>query len=304
MKTSRISRLFVTAMLLLVGVTAMGQDNYREALKDYINLSQNQMAEKMQAQIHQLNPMFFEYKQDLDFDQLANRYINERFGVFMADMLQDQFKENITESDLRKMTAMLTTPQGNAFREHTDTWSAQFEQVYENGDIGQSLNAMMEGKPVAPIVRNSDIPESYAQKFMQYFDANRYVDKMNAVVNGVVNQMSAMMGGELPDSVTSKIDLATSKLLEWNQTNMGTLAMNSAYGIMTEADLDFFATLYAQDSYRHALDASSKMSENVMKTGFTIILDYVDWMKTQGVPLSRMGEGSVESLKEAIANME
>ena len=175
MKTSRISRLFVTAMLLLVGVTAMAQDSYREALKDYINLSQNQMAEKMQAQIHQLNPMFFEYKQDVDFDQLANRYINERFGVFMADMLQDQFKENITENDLRKMTAMLTTPQGKAFREHTDTWSAQFEQVYENGDIGQSLNAMMEGKPVAPIVRNSDIPESYAQKFMQYFDANRYI---------------------------------------------------------------------------------------------------------------------------------
>ena len=42
------------------------------------------------------------------------------------------------------------------------------------------------------------------------------------------------------------------------------------------------------------------MSENVISMGMDIILNYIDWMKGQGVSVSKMGEGAIESFKKTI----
>ena len=268
-------------MLLLVAVTAVAQDSYREAMKDYLKISQKQATEKMLTQLNQLNPMLFEYKQGLDYGQLTKRFINEHFLEVMTDMVQDVFKENkITESDIRQIIALMNTPQGETLREHSAAWSNLFEAVVKE-EMEQPLMSAMEGEPISSsVVVNADIPESYSRKFMQYFEDTRAMDQFM----GAFNQPLKMMG--IPES-----------FLEWLNNNIGTLAMNSAYGTITEADLDYSATLFNHDFYRHINDAAVMLSDNIIKTGATMILEYVDWMKDQGVPLSKMGEEGLKTIK-------
>ena len=284
-------RLLISLLVMLVAASGYAQDSYREVLKDYLKISQKEASEKMLTQFHQLNPMFFEYKQGVDFDQLATRFIDEQFVEVMADMTQDLFKKNnITESDMRQMMALMNTPEGETYREHTTTWSKQFEEVLKE-EMEQPLMSAMEGTPISSsVVANSDIPESYAKKFMQYFEDNRSMDQFI----GAFNQPLKMIGVEMPES-----------FMEWMQNNVGTLAMNSAYGILTEADLDYSAALSNYDFYHHIVDATVNMTtENLMTRGLTMISKYVDWMKAQGISVSRMGEQALESIQQSFTTEE
>lgn len=279
-------RLLITLALMLVAVSASAQDSYSEALKDYLTITEKQASEKMLAQLHQLNPMLFEYKQDIDFNQLASRYVDEQLLKIKAEKVQDMFKEvNVTESDIRQMTALMTTPQGETLIEHADAWSDQFEEIVKE-EMEEPLKSVFDGTPItSTVVANSDIPASYARKFMQYFEDTRGMDQFA----NAFSQPLKMMGIEVPES-----------LLDWMKDNLGTLAMNSAYGIITEDDLDYSANLQTYDFHHKIVDATVKMSENVISMGMDIILNYIDWMKGQGVSVSKMGEGAIESFKKTI----
>lgn len=279
-------RLLITLALMLVAVSVSAQDSYSEALKDYLKITEKQASEKMLAQLHQLNPMLFEYKQDIDFNQLASRYVDEQLLKIKAEKVQDMFKEvNVTESDIRQMTALMTTPQGETLIEHGDAWSDQFEEILKE-EMEEPLKSVFDGTPISStVVANSDIPASYARKFMQYFEDTRGMDQFA----NAFSQPLKMMGIEVPES-----------LLEWMKNNLGTLAMNSAYGIITEDDLDYSANLQNYDFHHKIVDATVKMSENVISMGMDIILNYIDWMKGQGVSVSKMGEGAIESFKKTI----
>lgn len=279
-------RLLITLALMLVAVSASAQDSYSEALKDYLKITEKQASEKMLAQLHQLNPMLFEYKQDIDFNQLASRYVDEQLLKIKAEKVQDMFKEvNVTESDIRQMTALMTTPQGETLIEHADAWSDQFEEIVKE-EMEEPLKSVFDGTPItSTVVANSDIPASYARKFMQYFEDTRGMDQFA----NAFSQPLKMMGIEVPES-----------LLDWMKDNLGTLAMNSAYGIITEDDLDYSANLQTYDFHHKIVDATVKMSENVISMGMDIILNYIDWMKGQGVSVSKMGEGAIESFKKTI----
>lgn len=279
-------RLLITLALMLVAVSVSAQDSYSEALKDYLKITEKQASEKMLAQLHQLNPMLFEYKQDIDFNQLASRYVDEQLLKIQAEKVQDMFKEvNVTESDIRQMTALMATPQGETLIEHGDAWSDQFEEILKE-EMEEPLKSAFDGTPISStVVANSDIPESYARKFMQYFEDTRSMDQFA----NAFSQPLKMMGIEVPES-----------LLEWMKNNLGTLAMNIAYGIITEDDLDYSANLQNYDFHHKIVDATVKMSENVISMGMDIILNYIDWMKGQGVSVSKMGEGAIESFKKTI----
>jgi len=230
--------------------------------------------------------MLFEYKQDIDFNQLASRYVDEQLLKIQAEKVQDMFKEvNVTESDIRQMTALMATPQGETLIEHGDAWSDQFEEILKE-EMEEPSKSAFDGTPISStVVANSDIPESYARKFMQYFEDTRSMDQFA----NAFTQPLKMMGIEVPES-----------LLEWMKNNLGTLAMNSAYGIITEDDLDYSANLQNYDFHHKIVDATVKMSENVISMGMDIILNYIDWMKGQGVSVSKMGEGAIESFKKTI----
>ena len=284
MKSFRISRIIVTGLILLASITAVAQDSYREALKDYLALSQKSTYEQIFDALKQLNPMVFERVEGMNYDQMTTAYINDRFGEIMADLWESAMRETVTENDLRTAKALMSTPEGIALNEHATAWSKQFAQDIKD-ELQQPLITAMTGMTISPVIANSEIPKSYVQKFMQYMDNTHGAEQFISAFN----QGLAQHGVELPDAFQ-----------DWLADNVGTLAMNSAYGTITNADLDYSASLFTNDSYRRVIDCASSLTNNLMSVGMTCVLDYIDWMGDQGIPLSEVGAQVVEYYKQQL----
>ena len=286
------SRLFVTLLVMFFTASSYAQDSYRETLKDYLAISQKSTYEKMQTAFKQLNATgVFEQKEGVDLDELTTRYINERLGDIMSDAIESAMRETVTENDLRTVIALMNTPEGKTLLEHLDAWSYQLKEDMSN-EIRQKYDPSKLGKAMAPVVPKVEIPDSYDKKFMQYMENSHGVE---IATNAFTQTMSAMnkmfvkiIGSEMP----------VGELTDWLQGNITTLAMNSAFGILTTEDLDYSASLFTNDSYRRGVDSSLKLTDNFMEKGMTYVLDYVDWMSEQGISLSAIGQQMINLFKE------
>ena len=272
------TRLLITLLVIMVAGSSYAQDSYRDAVRSYLALSKKSTAEKMLTALKQLNPVLFEYNESVDFDQMAARYINEQFSEDMTDMMVEVVSETITEGDLRKVIAFMSTTEGESLRVHTSEWGEVFGKDAQEA-IQQPLISAMAGIPVAPVLADSDIPEEYAEKFMRFFDNSHGAEQFMSSFN----QGLAMSGGDVPDGFQ-----------DWLSDNVSTIAMNSAYGILTTADLDYSAKLFNYEYYRRVFDAMSFFNDNLMLVGAVCTLNYADWMSERGIELSSTGQQIVD----------
>ncbi len=72
------------------------------------------------------------------------------------------------------------------------------------------------------------------------------------------------------------------KYKTWFTDNFSTLALNAAYGTLTLKDFDLGMKLYDNESYRKATDTSGMNVFDLMGVGTDMIIQYIDWMESQG----------------------
>ncbi len=272
------SRLLIAVLAILVTGIGYAQDGYRDAVKSYLTLSEKSTAEKMLTALKQLNPVLFEYNENMDFDQMAARYINEQFNEDMADMMVEVVSETITEDELRKVIALMSTPEGESLRVHTSEWGEVFGKDAQE-TIQSPLISAMAGFSPGSVIADSNIPEDYVMRFMRFFNDSRGAEQFMSSFN----QGLAMSGGDVPDGFQ-----------DWLSDNVSTIALNSAYGILTMADLDYSAKLFTYEYYRHVFDAMSFFNDNLMLVGAVCTLNYADWMSDKGIELISSGQQIVD----------
>ena len=72
------------------------------------------------------------------------------------------------------------------------------------------------------------------------------------------------------------------KYKTWLADNLGTIALNAAYGTLTLEDLDCGMKLYTNESFRKATDTSDMNVFSVVGPTAELIMKYLDWMESQG----------------------
>lgn len=270
MKTSRISRLFVTAMLLLIGLTALAQDSYREAVKQYLSCNSYQL-EKGKNVLDAFKDLFVA-DVAVDIDQLTKRYIDERLEDSMVDFTLPMMKaKGVTEADLHEVTSLLSTPEGKAFITDQQSWILTYSLAFmmstmivlEEGIDNEE--SQLESIEVFP-----DIDATYAAKFSKISEKMGFIDLL----------MKKLMEGFYEDDDVALDNNEKEKVLGWLSENAYPMALNSAYSTMTPEDLDYAETLYSYESYRK-LNDNSEVDLDDVNVG-AIFSDYLNWMQEQG----------------------
>lgn len=64
--------------------------------------------------------------------------------------------------------------------------------------------------------------------------------------------------------------------------NLGTIALNAAYGCLSLEDFDLGMKLFTNVSYRKATDTSGMNLFSVIGPATDVIIKYIDWMESQG----------------------
>lgn len=265
------SRLLIALLLMLVVASGYAQDSYREAVKQYIAV--NGQADQMKSAFMTLNETLFKKTDGVDLNALTERYIKECLNDQLTDMALPMMKQrNLTEADLKTVTALLSTPEGQAYTAHQSEWNkeipvALFGAIIEQADVLEDSVATEAAQDVAV---NPEIDAAYQAKFKKMMKDAKIKDMIMDFWDGF--QEGAP---NLPDSFK-----------KWFEKNFVAIALNSAYGIMTLEDLDYATKLYANEAYVKTQNMSGLKLKDLQSTGMDMIGRYVDWMQAQGAQLS------------------
>lgn len=267
-----ISRMLVISLMIISAIGASAQSSFRNAVKDYMAYNSDYAVDKARTALLEQNSMFFESSANLE--QLTAKYLEERYLEDMADIMEPIFTGKVTEADLRKFISLMSTPESKLMAEHTQQWSEKFKEEL-SAYLQAPFSDVLDGKEPKPVERNGNITPEFALKFAEYMDNSGLGEEM---VN-VFCQTLSSLGMEVPDMFRN-----------WMTNNMTTMAMNSAYGVFTIADLEQSSKLFTNDSYRNVSKASLAIVSDPMSLGSIVMKNYMDWMQEHGATLSSTGE--------------
>lgn len=246
--------------------------------------------------------MLFKKSDQVDINQLTQRYLDERFEDDMLDPYVSEMTEiGMSEADLREVASLVSTPEGKTFAEHEQEWMAEFlaefmmpfmmleedkapaEAPAEDKDWSSGGLADLLGEPVQP---RADIDPAYVAKFKD-------VILESPIAKNMMDAMMKRMDEDSSDE--SKKQEERKAFTDWMVPSMSALLLNSAYGNLTLEDLDYAAKLYANESYCK-LGSYDSFDNDKLKMGY-FILKYMDWMKEHGATLSEDPQDAAEFLK-------
>ena len=279
-----ISRLLITLMVATASVSGFAQDSYREALKEYLLIDEN--LDKLKDVNIKIYEDLFEESDNLE--PLTERYIKEVLVEHVVDVVETIMKErNVTEADLRAVTALKSTPEGQTFLSHDEEWNAKFKNaLYE---LMPSFEEDSVAENVEKIAVNPGIDAAYAAKFNDMMEAYDIKQKMLSFMDGLFPSHSFEGYDGLDES--NEIREMINYIMKWVDVNLTTVALNSAYGILTTDDLDFGVKLYTNESHRKITDMSDINFRSIMGKISEVKLKYIEWMESHGAKLSERAKG-------------
>lgn len=258
------SRLLIALLVMLVAASGYAQDSYREAVKQYLLYlgPDNQM----KTALCEMKDAFFVPSGNVDLDLLTERYIKEVMIDQMTDMTETMMKErNVTEVDLRTVNAMVAPPEFQTFLSHQNEWDEKITLISD-----ESISLLKDGGEPEDVQVNPDIDPDYAAKFQKMWKESGILEKSL----GLYDRISL---GEMTEEMAQ-----LGKYKTWLADNLGTIALNAAYGTLTLEDFDLGMKLYTNESYRRVTDTSDMNVFSVIGPAAELIMNYLDWMESHG----------------------
>ena len=249
---------------MLVAASGYAQDSYREAVKQYLLYlgPDNQM----KTALCEMKDAFFVPSGNVDLDLLTERYIKEVMIDQMTDMTETMMKErNVTEVDLRTVNAMVAPPEFQTFLSHQNEWDEKITLI-----SNESISLLKDGGEPENVQVNPDIDSDYAAKFQKMWKESGILEKSL----GLYDRISL---GEMTEEMAQ-----LGKYKTWLADNLGTIALNAAYGTLTLEDFDLGMKLYTNESYRRVTDTSDMNVFSVIGPAAELLMNYLDWMESQG----------------------
>lgn len=288
------TRLLIALLVMLVAASGYAQDSYRQAVKDYLTVTDQ--FEKSKSLIPTISKLFVGDDQ-VDVDQLTKRYLDERFEDDVTESFMNMLAmRNMSEAEIKEVTSLFDTPEGKNYLVHLKEWMADFlsnfvmSMMSLYGDMDEDVVIDDDKAPemvLQAVTPNADIDAAYAAKFNEVLMES---DFGKNVMAGMMERMN-----EAPDSTYEQQEHKRFQK-EWMTTNVPTIMLNSAYGNLTLEDLDFAAKCYANEAYRKLenLGTAGEMDQSQM---VSFVVKYSDWMKEQGAKVSDDPTVALEFMK-------
>ena len=290
------SRLLIAVLAMLVAASGFAQDSYREAVKEYMAMSSqvdwNNYWNSLDSVLKADNTLWFE-SGNVDLNQLTERYFKEGVMDYMTDFMCAKIKElGVTEAGLREYMSLMSTPEGQTYKEHMAQWVEAIKRdttAFNGLDSLDSLK-IMAGEYPDPIQVKAGIDPGYVEKYNKVMGADM-AKYMQGLFDQYFNFFTMMFGGmsdemsdEMKDAMSDEMKDMQKRfdgMKNWMTANIPTIALNNAYGIFTEDDLDFVAKTQTLET-RKLINLLPMNPGDMMSMGQGIMKNYIEWMEDHG----------------------
>ena len=292
------TRLLIALLVMLVAASGYAQDSYREAVKEYMAVNSkealNNYWNRMDSVFKADNTYWFE-SGDVDLNQLTERYFKEGIMDYMTDFMCAKTKElGVTEAGLREYISLMSTPEGQTYKEHMAQWveAIKRDTTVLNGQDSLDSLKIMAGEYPDPIQVKAGIDPGYVEKYNKVLGADmakytqglfdQYFNIFTMMFEGMSDEMKDAMSDEMKD-MQKRFD----GMKNWMTANIPTIALNNAYGIFTEDDLDFVAKTQTLDT-RKLIGLLPMNPGDMMSMGIGVMKDYIEWMEDHGAVMKEV----------------
>ena len=271
MKTRFLTKSFIVAVL--VAMTAVGsyaQDSYHDAVKEF--LSANGASQTMKSMLLNMNQALFKQTDNVNIDELTERYFKERFEDEFVKMVEPSLKaRDLTVDDLREVTKLLSTPEGKLYATHVMSWKQKMPgAILSTMYKGMSFDTDMDKWAELIIEIDPDVNADYAAKFHQMWDKVIPDDKWQEI---------------LKEGIKEDTTQRNAQFVKWLSNNLETILLNSAHKYMTMEDLDYGTWLSKHDSFLKTKGINYNQPSSSEE--FKSLLDgYSEWMEANGAQLN------------------
>ena len=299
------TRLLIALLVMLVAASGYAQDSYRQAVKDYMAVNSqealNNYWNRMDSVFKADNTYWFE-SGDVDLNQLTERYFKEGIMDYMTDFMCAKTKElGVTEAGLREYISLMSTPEGQTYKEHMAQWveAIKRDTTVLNGQDSLDSLKIMAGEYPDPIQVKAGIDPGYVEKYNNVLgtDMAKYTQGMFDQYFNIFTMMFEGMSDEMKDAMSDEMKDMQKRfdgMKNWMTANIPTIALNNAYGIFTEDDLDFVAKTQTLDT-RKLIGLLPMNPGDMVSMGIGVMKDYIEWMEDHGAV---MKEGMKEFLQD------
>ena len=277
-------------LVMLVAASGFAQDSYREAAKEYFALNGGTKYFDQVAPALKQSSVFLFKSGGLDLGQLTDRYVKEGLTEYMVNSMLPKIKElGVSEEELRATSSLLSTPEGKTYIEHSGQWTEALKSEL-TAILSEKISKIENGEFSDPIQPKAGIDAEYIEKYKNVIESNfsKSIQQTYDSYIGYYMGFTEKLGMKMPADVTEKME----NLKAWMMANLPTMAMNSAYGIMTLDDIDFAAKLYTGTIYDKLQGLVSMV--NIESFGANVVANYVEWMQEHGAVLQ---DGAIEVIK-------
>ena len=299
------TRLLIALLVMLVAASGYAQDSYREAVKEYMAVNSQEALKnywnRMDSVFKADNTYWFE-SGDVDLNQLTERYFKEGIMDYMTDFMCAKTKElGVTEAGLREYISLISTPEGQTYKEHMAQWveAIKRDTTVLNGQDSLDSLKIMAGEYPDPIQVKAGIDPAYVEKYNKVLgtDMAKYTQGMFDQYFNIFTMMFEGMSDEMKDAMSDEMKDMQKRfdgMKNWMTANIPTIALNNAYGIFTEDDIDFVAKTQTLDT-RKLIGLLPMNPGDMMSMGIGVMKDYIEWMEDHGAV---MKEGMKEFLQD------
>lgn len=201
-------------------------------------------------------------------DELADKYIAENLqDKLIKPLLVDMFKDKVTSEELSDVIEKLKTEEGKLYTTHLNEMSKGLDAA----TMGLADN--IDGSNATKI--EFTCPAEYGKKFVSFYENSQ----MKTVMDGLENmfKMAATMSDNDKDKQQAEF------MIKYMRENLPVLMANSAFGKMTDADLDFGMELNNMPAYKKFIEAFDfqEVVTSSMQKSLDFVNDYKKWLKEQ-----------------------
>lgn len=266
------------------GLRAQTTDSYRDNLKKLLevnnSLSANQFREALQQGTMEAvkesgrakKAGASEAELEKKVASLVDTYLSNQFQEDLVDLVLPYYRANLTEEQLAKAVAMMSTERARTSTAHVN---ASMEQglVEVTNYFTQLAQEVFSGKEAKPLVAKP-CPESYRKLFVQYYEATRIHQQLEQMWQPVLQMLEQQMEGNPEGKRMMKA------FVDNMMENLPVLMRNLYIGTVTEEDLAFQIELAATPEYRAIMKCASAMMSDIMNVAQGLFQKFDAWVQT------------------------
>lgn len=267
----------VALFTLCVCANAQSNDNYSDAVMELMTVTHEdeqfgEITEKLPQFLNIINEQVLAPSSKGKGNMLAEKYIKENAErKLLRPILVNMLKDKISIEDIRKITETMKSEEGQTYIKHTKAMETKMEaemDKFMGDDITENPSKL---KPA-----EYTCPEEFAKKFETFYESSSMKKGIESVLK--IFEMAATMS----ESPEEKKNVQT--VMDYMKKYYVVIAANSAYGTITDQDIEFSKKLSTLPSY--SIDMQSMISGS-MQAILEFSESYKKWLTTQDVELKK-----------------